>query len=100
MCIWVVVNQKGGVGKIIIIFVFGRGLVVFGYCVLLIDFDLYVLFSCVFGVLVDLLLVGVLELFGILLVDLFSLCYVSNIQGLDYVCVQLVLVMLECCSVN
>lgn len=100
MCIWVIVNQKGGVGKIIIIFVFGCGLVVFGYCVLLIDLDLYVLLICVFGVVFDLLLQGVLELFVILLAELFVFVYVIVILGLDYVCVQVVLVILECCSVN
>lgn len=100
MKVWVVVNQKGGVGKIILFIVLVGLLVDVGKCVVVVDLDFYGLMISYFGYDLDIFEYSVFDLFlyqgnvfeGLLVL---LLCSISN-ECIFLLLLSIVLVILEC----
>ena len=100
MRIWAIANQKGGVGKTTTTLALGRGLAALGHRVLLIDLDPHASLTRAFGVALEPVPNGVLELFGSPPAELASLARPSPIAQLDFICAQAGLATLERRSAN
>ena len=100
MRIWAIANQKGGVGKTTTTLALGRGLAALGHRVLLIDLDPHASLTRAFGVALEPVPSGVLELFASPPAELASLARPSPIAHLDFICAQAGLATLERRSAN
>lgn len=100
MRIWAIANQKGGVGKTTTTLALGRGLAALGHRVLLVDLDPHSSLTRAFGVPLEPVPLGVLELFGAPPADIATLSHNSDIPHLDYLCAQAALATLERRSAN
>ena len=95
MRIWAIANQKGGVGKTTSTLALGRGLAALGHRVLLIDLDPHSSLTRAFGVPLEPVPQGVLELFATPPMDIAALARNSTIPNVDFLCAQAALATLE-----